>query len=566
MIKETQVLFVVLLLAMVVPGCGEDAGDGPGVAADMDVLDGESDAPDGSDVPDEPDVPEASVSIGLEVERERTAGLSPVVLTVTLSAEGVPLEGVVPEVEAQRGVVGDVEALGGNQYRFVLTPEETGEHPFVIRAGDAELERTALVLRDVGQGLGQPMSVPGLVNTAGYEDGVTITPDGRYLFVQTGPAHFSGLVALGLPRAQGGCGGNRAEPEPCEHPWVNQTIGPYDAPERPGFFTGRIDTERGTFLHNSLLYQVPEGGTPNFPIPTMFYGFERQPDGSFTKPFYVAFEDGGDAILNPFGLSFMMHGDGTATILFSLLDPLQDFMVTQVDHNMDGQAVESVPSGSDVYTTRITLGQDNILGRYEPGANPLEIVRADFPPERLGFDAQGSQGLYGGQGNAHLFQGPMGEVNSVWTDDERDSDPNTLAYEDHEDLSVYVLEGAFPQGPWTKVVLPEPVNTPAQQIQPFFTGQGLLYTQDTSLYYSAYGGEHTAEGYANSDNWATPVAILSKDTDAGLGRIVAIGEPTVGFFEGRVELYFVYASVRDVDDRLNFPDLDLQAGMVTIDP
>ena len=503
----------------------------------------------------------------LSIALERVAGTGdardPFVVVVT--REQGPDDPEAPTLELERGSASAPE-IDGAVARFTVTPEGSGEHPVTARWGGEDASMTALVLSGVADGWGQPEMVGGLANTVGYEDGVTITPDGQWLFVQTGPWRFSGLLAFNAPRAQGGCGGQRLTPTPCEHPWVNTTHGPYTAPARPDFFDGRI--EDGRFRHNSNLYQVPDEGAPNWPPPTMFYGFRRQPDGTFADPFYIAFEDANDAIMNPFGLSFQLTGPSTARILFALNDPTRAPQV-ELDVTDDGVPDITVPSGFDVYTTTVTLGEHNTLGVFAPGDAPQVIERVDFPPQPLQFGAVGPDGVYGTQGNPHLDVGPDGMVRAVWTDDEYDTDPSLPSHDDLHDLSVYVLDGDFPEGPWTKVVLPDVINTEAEQIQPYFAGTGLLYTQDTEVFFAAYDGPHTAAGYADPTSWGAPTRILGKDalaslTDAPLGSVVAIGEPTSALVDGVVELYFVYATVRGFDPLTGLPDLDFNAGRVAL--
>jgi hypothetical protein len=59
----------------------------------------------------------------------------------------------------------------------------------------------------------------------------------------------------------------------------------------------------------------------------------RQPAGGDREPFYLAFEDQNDAIMNLFGLSFRMDGGDQATVLFSFDDPLDPVLV---DKNSNG--------------------------------------------------------------------------------------------------------------------------------------------------------------------------------------------------------------------------------------
>ena len=462
-----------------------------------------------------------------------------------------------PEITVAHGEISPVEGGEGGRYAATVTPDRTGELHFTVRAGEAVFERAALVLPEVAEGWGQPMMVSGLVNTEGYEDGVTVSPDDAYLFVQTGPMYFSGLLLFQFPRAQGGCGGDRLSPTRCDHPWVNQTIGSYGPPARPGFYDGRIGDD-GSLLHNSNLYQVPNEVSPILAPITMFYGFARQPDGTFAEPFILSFEDANDAIVNPFGMSFQPHRDNTATMLFALNDPAGE--TPGVD--LDGDGTADVPSGFDVFTTEVSLGADHALGRYVPGPNPLEIERADFPPQLVELGAAGTEGRFGTQGNPHLYY-DEGGIRSVWTDDEYDTDPESPAAVDHGDLSVYVLDGVWPEGPFTKVVLPDPISTEAEEIQPFFDGERLVYTRETEIWLSRYSGPHTAAGYSDGASWGAPTPILRKDTAQSDGAVIAIGEPTMSVdAEGVRRLYFVYGAIRGFDPISGFPDINMQAGYV----
>jgi hypothetical protein len=264
-------------------------------------------------------------SLTLTVERIDGPGLSAIQGTLHIARTGAPVLGASLTVAASSGTLSATQDLGAGDYRFLVTPDRTGEYRLDITFEGQVLTRTALVLGEVDGAWGQPMAVEGLVNTPGYEDGVTITPDGEYLFVQYGPWRFSAVELFKTSRAAGGAGGDRLVPSTFNHPWIDTTIGPTGAPERPGLFDGRFS---GTaLLHNSNLWGIPIDGTSNFAAITMFYGFKRQPDGSYREPFYLAFEDENDAIMNPFGLSFRMDGGDQATVLFSLDDPSDPVLV-----------------------------------------------------------------------------------------------------------------------------------------------------------------------------------------------------------------------------------------------
>lgn len=296
----------------------------------------------------------------------------------------------------------------------------------------------------------------------------------------------------------------------------------------------------------------------------MFYGFKRQADGSYAEPFYLSFDDENDAIINAYGLSLMPHSDGTATLLFAFDDPQNTDMVDLIG---DGSLM--VESLADIYTTEITLGENNILGTYvysgTPGTPPLRST--PFPSQLVDFGKTGIDGIAGTQGNPHLFQ-INGEVLSIWTDDERD-EPGPGS--DRGDLAVYGLtSGAFPGGTWVKVLLPGEINQPwpSSEIQPFFTGNGLYYTHSSDtgdlpeVYYAGYTGGHLLSDYQNTDNWMSPVKILGVGATDAIGKITAIGEPTIANVQGTEYLFFVYAVIRGYDQVSGFPDIDMQAGYI----
>ncbi|MBE9560277.1 MAG: hypothetical protein IMF15_05775 [Proteobacteria bacterium] len=489
---------------------------------------------------------------------ENAAGLDPFVVNLTILRDGTPTAGLQPTISLQRGSASTITDQGDGSYFFQVTPTQTGEHEVTVSYESTSITRTPLVLKSVHADWNQPMAVAGLVNTAGYEDGVTITPDGQYLFVQTGPQYFSAYFVYLESRANGGCGGDRLLLTVCRHLWLDTLPGPYTAPERPGFFDGRFS---GTdFLHNSNAWGIGIDQAPIFAYATMFYGFKKQPDGSFAEPFYIAFDDLNDAIASPFGMSFRMNTDGSATVVFAHNDGDASGFY---DHDNDNNAITAdVDSSFDVYTIDITPGQNTNLGTYTIGQPPIRDP-AFFPSEMIDLGKTGTEGIYGTQGNPHLYVLNDGSVHSIWTDDEYDVGDNPGDDSDAGFLSVYTLSaGTFPNGTWEKTVLPNTViNTGPMQRQPYFSGQGLFYTQDVDIRYSAYNGNDTATDYANDTNWGIPVTILEKDLgDTPLGKIIAIGEPTVT--DDNESLYFVYGYVRSVDPVTGISDINMQAGFI----
>ena len=498
-------------------------------------------------------------SIELDFYRiDNPTGLDPFTVTATILKNGTPTAGLLPVVTLSRGSLDKITDQGDGSYFFTVMPVQTGEHKVTVSYEDASITRTPLALKSTHTDWGQAMSVPGLVNTAGYEDGVTITPDGQYLFVQTGPQYFSAIFVYLESRANGGCSGDRLLPTVCRHAWLDTLPGPYTAPERPGFFNGRFS---GTdFLHNSNAWGIGIDEAPIFAYATMFYGFKKQPDGSFTEPFYIAFDDLNDAIAGPFGMSFRMNANGSATMVYAHDDGDASGVY---DHDSDSNAfTPDVDSSFDVYTLDITPGQNTNLGTYTIGQPPLRNP-AFFPSNTVNLGTTGTEGNYGTQGNPHLYILGNGSIHSIWTDDEYDVGNNPGDEVDAGFISVYTLSsGGFPDGSWQKTVLPETIiNTGPMQRQPFFNGQGLFYTQDVDVLYSAYNGNDTAADYADASNWETPVTVLEKDQgDTPLGKIIAIGEPTVT--DDGKELYFVYGYVRDVDATTGIADINMQAGFI----
>ena len=482
-----------------------------------------------------------SINLTMHFERIAGAGLNPFQVTITITNNGIDVTDATPDPLVNKGTISDVTNNFDGSYLATITPDTTGEYEVSVTYGTQTLTRTALVLQNVHADWGQPQAVPGYVNTAGYEDGVTITPDGQYLFVQTGPYRWSSLIVYSEPRENGGCGGNRLIPDRCNHPWVNEITGTISAPERPDFYTSRFSGT--TQLHNAASWGIGVDGTPNYALTTLFYGFKKQGDGSFKEPFYMAFNDLNDGIIGPFGLSFMDNGNGNYTTIFALKDAF------------------TTDESFDIYAFNATFGVNNNLGDYEFSSIGNPPTRGSFFPSTL-VDLGDNSGT---QGNPFLYY-TDNTIQSLWTDDEYDSD------EDTHKLTVYVLNsGNFPStGNWTKVLLPANVNQVGKEaIQPTFIKSGLYFTQDTSVAFAAYSGTHTAADIEDNSSWSLPVVILQKDTtisslsSADIDKIIAIGEPTVAMIDDKETLYFVYGYIRSIDPITGYADLDFQAGFIS---
>lgn len=414
--------------------------------------------------------PPPAPALQLEVLREAGSGLDPVVAIVTATRAGVAAPGLTVTGAVNRGAASAVVDRGDGRYEFRVTPAGTGEHAVTVAAEGVSVTRTALVLFDVHEDWEQPEVVAGLVNTAGYEDGVTISPDGEWLFVQTGPFRWSGSVVFQTARSAGGAGGNRLAPTPFSHPWLDTLIGPYTAPERPNFPNGRLSGS--LFLHNSLSWGVALGLAPNWGMSTQIYGFRRQADGSFAAPFRVAFADANDGLVTPYGLGLQMLGGAAARAVFSLDMPseLDELVVDVAGDGLGGGDDER--SGIDLYSADIVLGQENLLGVFAPTGTPGMPPRKATPfaavPVELG--RVGSDGVRGTQGNVGYYEAGGRVV--LFADDEYDRDADS-----GEIVAHVQTGGVFPGGDWQKVVLPWVVNSGDDEIQPHFTGNELFFTR-----------------------------------------------------------------------------------------
>ncbi len=475
-------------------------------------------------------------------------GLDQIEILVELVSGSKPSTGLKDrlELEIPEGMTAsDFAEIEDGIYRTLLTPSRTGEFEITVSEATVfEFSETLhpLVLADVHEDWGQPMMVEGLVNTEGYEDGIAISPDGEHLFAQYSPAYFSGLILFNFAREDGGCGGDRLSPERCTHPWIDNTIGPVSAPERPDFYTTRINSD-GTWRHNSESWGMGDDTLNLFSVSNVFYGFKRQPDGSYREPFMIAFDDEGDGISSPFGVSVLPDYGSSEEYLLALSFNAPDDGST-VDFDDDGNV--DAESLLDIYTLQATLGKPINLGNFNYSGTPGTPPQRDssFKLTQAGFSSIGVEGLAGTQGNPHLYR-ESATVSSIWTDDEYDAKgPGS----DHGELSVYVnLTNNYPSSEWHKVVLPEPVNLPdpSQEIQPFFNGSELYFTRsdDTELpaiWMSQYSGTHTQTDFGNTALWATPVKVLAASPDQQVGNIIAIGEPTVGTIDGDEVMFFVY--------------------------
>jgi hypothetical protein len=71
-------------------------------------------------------------------------------------------------------------------------------------------------------------------------------------------------------------------------------------------------------------------------------------------------------------------------------------------------------------------------------------------------------------------------------------------------------------------------------------------------------------GWENRRSVAVAATISSiKAEVADIGKLIAIGKPSIATLAGEVRLSFVYAVIRGLDPITGIADLDFQAGFVT---
>lgn len=481
-------------------------------------------------------------TLSLTMNRIPLAGLDPFEVRVTLKNNGQLLNGKTLSLNIPKGDVSIVIDHGNGEYSFTVTPNETGEYPVNISYAEASLTRVAVVLDTNIPGSGQPIAIPGdYVNSEGYEDGATITPDGEYLFVQYGPLYFSGILNFASICNSGSysagydlntCDGRS------DSSLVFSTIGPYNNQQRPDFPMENIVD--GKLLHlDGLVLPGVFNGIVSFP--TVFYGFKRQSDGTFAQPFKISFNDD-KGVNGPFGPSFILNGDGTAKFIIAWNN--------YFDGNADGGSDPGEDDKPDIHHGHLILGQNNSLGDVSFTTNDAfsSITPSIYP---VGFSTH-----TGVQGNPHAFLNESGQVESIWTDDEQVT----------HDLSVYRLtSGAFPDGVWIKEVLPTDISTGAEENQPFFDGNKLYLRRGSNIVYHDYTPINGAcsSTYTHNDCWAEETVVIGANGNTGIGQIFAVGEPTIATRDGKKYLYFVYVLRRE-NSSVSLMDWNINVGYVEI--
>lgn len=405
-------------------------------------------------------------------------------------ASGAPVSGAAPQVTVESGVPGDVTEAPGGDYKVTITPSvPDGEVAVEAISGAVHAKKTALVLSTVDDAWDQAEAISGMVNTPGWEDGASVSPDGEWLFIGTYvPLDVFTCLVFGDGTTT--------------FPACNTTIGPVAAPERPDMLGAERVLSPTKIQHACPdLHFPPGGGETPFPVPPVSaYGFHRQKDGSYAEPFVVGYAANG--CLGPYGLSFAGPINGTsAAALFANDDPLTS---------------GAGDTATDIYYAPITLGQKNILAKYS--FDGQKVVVSDDVTVRLPIPD-----LTGTQGNVNLAGGRL------WWDDE--SVP-----EAERDLYVADVTGTLPAATIGPAAIVGASHPGKGDIQPALDGD--------SLYWMGEGAIFTSDLTPGADpalpaSWAQAKPVIGAGASPE-GRVLAVGEPTIAHDGADTWLYFIY--------------------------
>jgi hypothetical protein len=395
-----------------------------------------------------------------------------------LDQDGAPILGPAPGIslEADHGTLSG-PVLTETGYSAHLVPGGTGVFAITATSGSVTTTRTAVVLASVDDQWGQPEQVRGLVNTAGWEDGASVSPDGETLVLQYLPVPIDCIF-----------GGSASAP-------ACKVIGPIAEPERPDLPGASRVFSDGRFRNG-----CPTVGLDPLPDnvvvpPNAQWAFTRQRDGSFGKPRAV-FYDGIDGCISSFGL---------------IIGP-----DNQVSWSLDNPIPPD--DGAKIHTATLSLEPTTKLGTFTSPGGVLTLT--DEPGEQLALGEAEAEG--------NPFVMIQNGKRVVLFDDEAG----------RQDLLFATEVGT---NTWSAVsVIPDPVSVPgAQESQPFFDGTTLLFRRDVTLLASDWSGG-PMENAASWSATRTILAPETTGTPA-VGAIVAVGEPSVATVDGVKELYFVYA-------------------------
>ncbi|HRC55837.1 MAG TPA: hypothetical protein PKU97_07930 [Kofleriaceae bacterium] len=432
-------------------------------------------------------------------DRVELEGNDIIAVTSKLANGTTPVSGAVVTITTPDGIYSTVtETSPGTYVAYVLPHQPSGHVRVRVAGGGRVVNKTALTLPDLGPHWNQPEPVPGLVNTAGYEDSAEVSPDGEWLLVSDySPVDMICCIF-------GTCGATPTTQLNPAAPHCNNSLGPVTGNYRPRM-PGANRVISSTVIHDeapSIGYDMPDGvDLPVALAPLAGYGFRRQADGSFAQPFLITFSANG--ISTPFGYTFVGSPTGTAATLAFAYDDLR---------NVRGDYGPSTLN--DLYHNPVTLGVDNILGTFSVDAQGRPVT--DRFPTSVPLPTKAGQ-----QGN------PAVSSDGLWFDSENEAEDLFFAAGN----AVGTATLATP----VKVAL----STPARkETQPYVHGGRLYFAADQSTIRSsarAPGGNP-----ALASTWGPERLELAAEPTTRVGGVIAIGEPSLSVRAGVTTMYFIY--------------------------
>lgn len=366
----------------------------------------------------------------------------------------------------------------------------SGELEYSISLRGKSYKRVAVILPTVNAMWDQPEAVAGDVNTDGWEDSPEISPDGKYLIVSTySPVSILQCILDGTLATDASCN--------------NNSFSLYES-QRPNMpYASRILSD-SSINHSNGLYDPPD--TTNASPPVSSYVFKRQTDGTFkvVGPLYMDWS--GSIWGLPFGFTFRRNISGsTYELYYSLGDPI-------------------VGNGNQLQKSNIDLSKStNLLGTITNSGGTY--IRTGWQPSVLSISGLTNQAgnpattLYDSSADGFIF----------WDDESRSSGSRELYFTSESSVGVFGSKGQLGLG-----------NSGTDKYQPHFF-------QD-SLYYSLVHGLIVSKPIVSTTDLSQEASfgplvlhLGVQGSHSHVGRVTAIGEPSLAVIDGVTWMYFAYS-------------------------
>lgn len=439
-------------------------------------------------------------TLTVTLDRLELPGADLITVTGRLRQGTTPVTGAAVTISTADGQYSTVtEAAPGDYVAYVLPYQPSGHVNIRVAGGGRVVNKVALTLPGLDPRWGQPEPVPGLVNTAGYEDSSEVSPDGEWLIVSDySPVDMICCIF-------GTCGATPTTQLNPAAPHCNNSLGPISGNIRPRL-PGASRVISSTQIHDeapSLGYDFPDGVDAPVALPPLTsYGFRRQADGSFGQPFLITFRS--DGVGTPFGFTFASPpSNGSARLVFAY----DDLRNIRGDY---GPATKG-----DLFHDVVTLGVDNILGTYSLDAQGRPIT--DRFPMTVPLPSKAGQ-----QGN------PAVTADGLWFDTETEA----------EDI-FFAAGDALGTGTLAAPVKVALCRADRKETQPYMHAGRLYFAADQSTIVSS--GRSPGGNPALASTWSAERVELAAETTASrVGAVIAIGEPSLSVRGNETSLYFIY--------------------------